>query len=238
MILFFWFFSIIDVSFWLFSIRTRERRYWEGFVHAVHYKSRKSHLQVGRVSWLRDHRYAQIFGSLFCNVATLSRNVATSILPLSVTSRRGFPTSRRQFSYSLSRRDVDFQRRDVNFHDPLERRDVGNQRRDLFNSTLYNVATLPRTSRRCPVFRPRIVHFALHLAHTTTRTLASLAHLSSPALPEPPVTPVGGSYIALRPSLSTPQSPSPTGPLSPPHSPYTHVALTLVWSTTVGLGVS
>ena len=77
MILVFWFFSITDVSFWLFSIRTRERGYWEGSIHAVHYKSRKSHLQVGRVSWLRDHQYAQIFGSLFCNVATLSRNVAT-----------------------------------------------------------------------------------------------------------------------------------------------------------------
>ena len=166
MILVFWFFSIIDVSFWLFSIRTRERRYWEGSVHAVHYKSRKSHLQVGRVSWLRDHQYAQIFGSLFCNVPTLSRNVATPILPLSVTSRRGFPTSRRQFSYSLSRRDVNFndplerrdvsnqrrdvsnQRRVVDFNEPLEHRDVCNQRRDVFNPTLCNVATLPQTSRR------------------------------------------------------------------------------------------
>ena len=70
-------FSIIDVSFWLFTVRTRERRYWGGSVHAVHYKSRKSHLQVGRVSWPRDHQCAQIFGSLLCNVATLSRNVAT-----------------------------------------------------------------------------------------------------------------------------------------------------------------
>ena len=120
---------------------------------------------MGRVSWLRDHQYAQIFGSLFCNVATLSHNVATSILPLSVTSRHGFPTSRRQFSYSLERRDVDLQRRDANFNDPLERRDVSNQRcnvdfneplerrdvgnqcRDVFNPTLCNVATLPRTSR-------------------------------------------------------------------------------------------
>ena len=162
MILVFWFFSIIDVSFWLFSIRTRERRYWEGSVHAVHYKSRKSHLQVGRVSWLRDHQYAQIFGSLFCNIATLSRNVATSIFILSVTSRRGFPTLRRQFSYSLERHDVDLQRRDVNFNDPLERRDVSNQCRDVdFNEPLErrdvgnqrrdvrgNVATLQRVGRR------------------------------------------------------------------------------------------
>ena len=135
-------FSIIDVSFWLFSVRTRERRYWGGSVHAVHYKSRKSHLQVGRVSWPRDHQYGQIFGSLFCNVATLSlnvvtfkcrdvhfipfchvatwiSNVATSILSVSVTSRRGFPTSRRQFLYSLERRDVSNQRRDVNFSESL-----------------------------------------------------------------------------------------------------------------------
>ena len=48
-------FSIIDVSFWIFTVRARERRYWRGSVHAVHYKSRKSHLQVGRVSWPRDH---------------------------------------------------------------------------------------------------------------------------------------------------------------------------------------
>ena len=112
-------FSIIDVSFWLFYVRTRERRYWGGSVHAVHYKSRKSHLQVGRVSWPRDHQHGQIFGSLFSNVATLSRNVATSILSVSVTSRRGFPTSRRQFLYSLERRDVSNQRRDVNFSESL-----------------------------------------------------------------------------------------------------------------------
>ena len=132
-------FSKIDVSFWLFSVRTRERRYWGGSVHTVHYKSRKSLLKVGRVSWPRDHQYAQFFGSLFYNVATLGRNVAkfqrrdvhftplchvtmwssnvtTSILSVFVTSRRGFPTSRRQFLYSLERRDVDLQRRDVNFY--------------------------------------------------------------------------------------------------------------------------
>ena len=67
------------------------------------------------------------FDSLLYNVATWSLNAATSILSASVTSRHGFPTSRRG---------------------PLERRDVGNQRRDVFNPTLCNVATLPRTSRR------------------------------------------------------------------------------------------
>ena len=117
--------------------------------------------------------------------------------------------------------------RDVNFNESLSYRDVDMKRRDVVYVTLCNVSTFPRTSRCCPVLRPSIVHFSLHLAHTTTRTLASLAHLSSPALPELPVMPVGGSYIALRPSLSTPPSPSPTGPLSPPHSPCTHVALTL-----------
>ena len=101
-------FSIIDVSFWLFFIKTHERRYWGGSVHAVHYKSRKSHLQVGRVSWPRDHQYAQIFGSLFCNVATLSRNVATF-------QRRDVSTSRHPFSPPLSRRDVKFQRHDIDF---------------------------------------------------------------------------------------------------------------------------
>ena len=68
------------------------------------------------------------------NVATLILNVATLLIPLSVTSRRC-----------------------------PERRDVG-------FSTLCNVATLPRTSRRCPVLRPRTVHFALFLftSHTPT----------------------------------------------------------------------
>ena len=50
------------------------------------------------------------------------------------------------FNDPLERRDVSNQRRDVDFNEPLERRDVGNQRRDIFNPTLYNVATLPRTS--------------------------------------------------------------------------------------------
>ena len=130
MILVFSFFSITDVSFWLFSIRTRERRYWEGSVHAVHYKSRKSHLQVGRVSWLRDHQYAQIFGSLVCNVATFQR--------------RDVETSRCPFYPSLSHRDVDFQRRDVNFHTLCHVATwISNvaPRRDFNFHTLWNVTT-------------------------------------------------------------------------------------------------
>ena len=89
----------------------------------------------------------KIFGSLLCNVTTLSRNVATSILPflecrdidfkclcnvakwipndttsiltVSVTSRCGFPTSRRRFLYPLERRDVSNQRHDVDFYESL-----------------------------------------------------------------------------------------------------------------------
>ena len=81
-------FSVIGVSFWLFTVRTRERRYWGGSVYAVHYKSRESHLQVGRVSWTWDPQCAHIFGSLLCNVAT-------SIFPFSGTSRCGVSTLRR-----------------------------------------------------------------------------------------------------------------------------------------------
>ena len=129
-------------------------------------------LQVQKVTFISGEGFLAKGSSICTNFLEASSvtsrrfNVATSILPLSVTSRRGFQTSRRQFSYSLSRRDVDLQRRDVNFNDPLERRDVsnqhrdvdfneplerrdvGNQRRDVFNPTLSNVATLPRTSRR------------------------------------------------------------------------------------------
>ena len=119
----------------------------------------------------------------FCNVATWSFNVATSILSASVTSRRGFPTSRRGLHVSLERRDVSNQRRDVDFNDPLERRDVSNQRRDVdfneplerrdvVNPSLCNVATLPRTSRRRLVPRsvtsrrcPKRRYVALFLGH-------------------------------------------------------------------------
>ena len=89
------------------------------------------------------------------HVATLPLNVATLLIPLSVTSRRC-----------------------------PERHDVAPNVATSFSSTLCNVATLPRMSRRYPVLRPRTVHFALHLAHTPTETLATLAHLSFPVLPE------------------------------------------------------
>ena len=131
----------------------------------------------------------------------------------------------------------------MDFNEPLERRDVNSKRRDVVKPTLFHVAMLPRTSRRrlvprfvtsrrCPVLRPRTIHFCSSPRTHHYRNPSPLAHLSSPDLPELSVTPAGGSYIALRPSLSTPQSPSLTGPLSTPHSPSTHVALiTLVFST-------
>ena len=143
------------------------------------------------------------FGPL-CHVATWISNVATSILSVSVTSGCGFPTSRREIVSSLSRRDVDFQRRDVKLyllcHVATWISNVATwilmslwnvvtlliplsvtsrrwpERRDAGCSTLYNVATLPRTSRRCPVLRPTMVHFSLHLAHTYTPPKPSLLH--------------------------------------------------------------
>ena len=82
-----------------------------------------------------------------CNIATWISNVATSILSVSVTSRR-------RFLYSLERRDVSNQRHDVNFYESLGCRDVDTQVATLFNPTLCNVATLASalsvTSRRCP----------------------------------------------------------------------------------------
>ena len=96
---------------------------------------------------------------LLCNVATLALNVAT-------LQRRDVSTSRCHFDPPLERRDDGYQRRDVDFNHSLERRDVDIQRRDvdfaplwniamlIFNvatliiTILWNVATLPRTSRR------------------------------------------------------------------------------------------
>ena len=101
-------------------------------------------------------------------------------------------TSRRHFDPSLPRRDVDLHVA-TSFGTPLchvtswprmsrrrlvmcsvtsrrepERRDVG-----LF--ALYHVATSPRTSRRDPVFSPRMVHFGHSpYAPSLTRTLAPL----------------------------------------------------------------
>ena len=45
--------SVIGVSSWLFTFRTRGHRYWRGSVYSEQYKSRESHVQEGRVpeSW-------------------------------------------------------------------------------------------------------------------------------------------------------------------------------------------
>ena len=81
--------SVIGVSSWLFTFKTRERRYWRGSVYAEHYKSRVSHLQVGRSRkpGLLNVQFLEAF---------------------SVTSRRWVATSR---SYNVAT----FQRHDVNF---------------------------------------------------------------------------------------------------------------------------
>ena len=140
----------------------------------------------------------EIFGSLLCDVATLVLNVVTfqrrdvKLTPLCHVATwisnvatwifftlchvaTWLPTSRRQIVPFLSRCDVDFQRRDVDFNEPLERRDVNSRRHDIGFSTLYNVATLPRTSRRCPILSPRTVHSLLFISHTPLpETLAFL----------------------------------------------------------------
>ena len=111
---------------------------------------------------------------------------------LSVTSRRGAPTSRRQNFISLPRRDVDFPTSRRHFSTTLSRRDVrfhvamsfahlsvtsrrGFTRRDVIFDPLCHVATWIYTSRRDPVFSPRMVHF-VHSPHapSLTRTLAPL----------------------------------------------------------------
>ena len=141
--------------------------------------------------------------------------------------RRNVDFQRRDVDFHdpLEHRNVDFQRRDVDFNEPLERRDVAPQRRDVVNSTLCHVATLliplSVTSRRCPVLRPRTVHFCSSPRTHHYRNPRPLTHLSSPALLELPSTPIGGSYSALRPSLRTSESPAPTGSGSLWHSYHT-----------------
>ena len=85
---------------------------------------------------------ATSFGYLLCHVATWPRTSRRHLVMFSATSRRGILTSRRGLNplSVTSRREP-------------ERRDVG-----LF--ALCHVATSPRTSRRGPVFSPRMVHFA------------------------------------------------------------------------------
>ena len=72
------------------------RRYWGGFIQTVHYKSRESHLQVGRVSWPRDHQCAQLFTD-----------------PEPSLSRRDVESQRRDVSTSRLLNVATFKRRDV-----------------------------------------------------------------------------------------------------------------------------
>ena len=103
----------------------------------------------------------------------------------------------------------------------------------LVSNTLWNVVTFPRTSRRwhnpslsrhdvvpnvatLPCFKAKNSPFcSSHPVSSLRINPSTIAHPSSPSLLELPITPVGGSYIALRPSLCTSPSPSHTGSLSP-----------------------
>ena len=104
-----------------------------------------------------------------CIVATWTSHVATSFLPLSATSRRGFTrrdvkficlchvatwnshvaTSLLHFSVTLRRR---FTRRDVDWYKSLSRRDVAPNVATSFGHVLCHVATLTRMSRRWLVY--------------------------------------------------------------------------------------
>ena len=108
---------VIGISFWLFTFRTSESRYWRGSVYAEPYKSPESHNYKRGEFLILDHGCLMNILGLLCNVATLALNVAT-----------------------LQRRDVSTSRR--HFDPPLERRDVGYKRRDVDFDTLWNVATL------------------------------------------------------------------------------------------------
>ena len=113
------------------------------------------HLLCHVATW--NSYVATSFGHLLCHVATWPRTSRRHLVMFSATSRRGILTSRRGLNplSVTSRRE-------------LERRDVG-----LF--ALCHVATSPRTSRRDPVFSPRMVHF-YHSPDvpSLTRTLAPL----------------------------------------------------------------
>ena len=118
-------------------------------------------------------------GFLFKKSSSMCTNLVL-IHRFSVTSRRGLLTSRRQLYMPLSRRDVNFYislpRRDVDPHvatstftfSATSRREFLQasvtsrrcpSRRDVGCHPLCDVATSPRTSRRCPVLNPRPVHF-------------------------------------------------------------------------------
>ena len=121
-----------------------------------------------------------------------------------------------------------YQRRDVDFYKSLERRDVDTQRHDVVSTTLWNVATFPRTSRRCPFLNPKPLHF--FYSHP------------KPVLPEPKPSytprhtePAPESYhtgrrlaYCFRHSLCTPTSPFHT---------TLHLLPALVLCSTLGLRV-
>ena len=79
--------------------------------------------------------------TLLCHVATWIYTSRRQLVHGSVTSRRVFSC------------------RDVKLYQPLSRRDVDSNVATSPNEALCHVATWPRTSRRDPIFSPRMVHF-------------------------------------------------------------------------------
>ena len=101
-----------------------------------------------------------------CHVATCIFTSRRQFVNPSVTSRRVFSTSRREFAQAsvTSRRGIPMPRRGLNplsvtSRRCLQRRDVASNVVTLPSEALCHVATSPRTSRRDPVFSPRMVHF-------------------------------------------------------------------------------
>ena len=89
------------------------------------------------------------------NIATLDLNVATSVSPLSRTSRCWI------------------QRRDVEFIASLSCRDVGSQRRDVGSSTFGNVVTLSPNIATLPLFyaqRPLFLSYPRIASSESSRT--------------------------------------------------------------------
>ena len=106
----------------------------------------------------------------------------------------------------------------------MERRDVGYKRRDVGKFTLWNVATLPRTSRRCPVLRPHISHFALLTLYHPYLNPSLPAHPSTP--PIAGVSPhTGRRPVFCPPTPSLPTTVTITPSQSPIPASHSHAPL-------------
>ena len=102
------------------------------------------------------------------------------------------------------------------------------QRRDVGICPLCNVATLPRTSRHCPILRPNTVHFAL---------LTLYCHYMNPSIPVSPFHTkfCWNRFPSRRRSLVCPPTLSPT--LAPQVSPIPTLLLHLCRTTHNTLGI-